>query len=618
MQRMRIPVLLLIAALGAAGCQTVAPPASPATAPTAPTFSAIPTAAEARAFVDKANAELFDVSAKAGRAAWVAANFITYDTQQIAAAADLEAVSLAVDLAKQAQRFDTVQVDPQTRRQLDLLKLGLVAPSPADPAKAEELSQIKAKLEAMYGEGKYCPGGATGDACLNIAEITKIFAESRDPRQLADVWEGWRRIAIPMKPLYARFVELSNEGARELGYADTGALWRSKYDMPPDEFAQEMDRLWLQVKPLYDSLHCYVRAGLNKEYGNQVVPLDRPIRADLLGNIWAQDWGNIYPLVAPPDADPGYDLSERLQARNIDAREMVRIGERFFTSLGFDPLPDTFWERSLFTQPRDREVVCHASAWDVDNVDDLRIKMCIEPTGEDFRTVHHELGHNFYQRAYNQLPFVYRDSANDGFHEALGDVIALSVTPDYLKQIGMIDEVPPPSKDLGLLMKDALESIAFLPFGLLVDKWRWSVFDGTTTPDEYNRAWWELRTRYQGITPPVARTETEFDPGAKYHIPGNTPYSRYFLARILQFQFHRALCQTAGYEGPLNRCSIYGNEAAGKALRDMMALGASRPWPDALEAVTGQRQMDATAIIDYFAPLKTWLDQQNQGKTCGW
>jgi peptidyl-dipeptidase A len=618
MQRMRIPVLLLIAALGVAGCQTVPPPASPATAPTAPTFSAIPTAAEARAFVDQANAQLFDVSAKAGRAAWVAANFITYDTQQIAAAADLEAVSLAVDLAKQAQRFDNVQVDPQTRRQLDLLKLGLVAPSPADPAKAEELSQIKAKLEAMYGEGKYCPGGATGNACLNIADITRIFAESRDPRQLADVWEGWRRIAIPMKPLYARFVELSNEGARELGYADTGALWRSKYDMPPDEFAQEMDRLWLQVKPLYDSLHCYVRAGLNKQYGNQVVPLDRPIRADLLGNIWAQDWGNIYPLVAPPDADPGYDLSERLQARNIDAREMVRIGERFFTSLGFDPLPDTFWERSLFTQPRDREVVCHASAWDVDNVDDLRIKMCIEPTGEDFRTVHHELGHNFYQRAYNQLPFVYRDSANDGFHEALGDVIALSVTPDYLKQIGMIDEVPPPSKDLGLLMKDALESIAFLPFGLLVDKWRWSVFDGTTTPDEYNRAWWELRTRYQGITPPVARTETEFDPGAKYHIPGNTPYSRYFLARILQFQFHRALCETAGYQGPLNRCSIYGNEAAGKALRDMMALGASRPWPDALEAVTGQRQMDATAIIDYFAPLKTWLDEQNRGRTCGW
>lgn len=618
MQRMRISVLLLVAALGAAGCRTVPPPA-PATAPQAPVAATTtPTAAEARTFVEGANAALFDASAMAGRAAWVAANFITYDTQQIAAAADQEAVGLAVDLAKQAQRFDGLEVDPQTRRQLNLIKLGLVAPSPEDPSKAEELSQIKAKLEAMYGEGKYCPAGATGDACLDISEITKIFAESRDPKQLADVWEGWRRIAIPMKPLYVRFVELSNEGARELGYTDTGALWRSKYDMPPDEFAKEMDRLWLQVKPLYDSLHCYVRAELNEEYGNQVVPLNGPIRADLLGNIWAQDWSNIYPLVAPPDADPGYDLTQRLEARKVDAREMVRIGERFFTSLGFDPLPDTFWERSLFTQPRDREVVCHASAWDVDNVNDLRIKMCIEPTAEDFRTVHHELGHNFYQRAYNQLPFVYRDSANDGFHEALGDVIALSVTPDYLKQIGMIDEVPPASKDLGLLMKDALESIAFLPFGLLIDKWRWSVFDGTTTPDEYNRAWWELRTRYQGITPPVARTETEFDPGAKYHIPGNTPYSRYFLARILQFQFHRSLCETAGYEGPLNRCSIYGNEAAGKALRDMMALGASRPWPDALEAVTGQRQMDATAIIDYFAPLKTWLDDQNKGRSCGW
>jgi peptidyl-dipeptidase A len=421
-----------------------------------------------------------------------------------------------------------------------------------------------------------------------------------------------------MRPIYRRFVELTNEGARELGYRDTGVLWRAKYDMAPDAFAAEMDRLWLQVKPLYDSLHCYVRAELNETYGDAIVPLDQPIRADLLGNIWAQDWSNIYDLVAPPAADPGYDLTERIVAKKLGSRDMVRIGESFFTSLGFEPLPETFWQRSLFEKPEDREVVCHASAWDVDELSDLRIKMCIEPTAEDFRTVHHELGHNFYQRAYSHLPYVYRQSANDGFHEALGDVISLSVTPTYLKQIGMIDEVPDPSSDLGLLMKDALESIAFLPFGLLIDKWRWDVFAGETPPDEYNQAWWELRTRYQGIRPPLARTESDFDPGAKYHIPGNTPYSRYFLARILQFQFHRSLCETVGTEGPLNRCSIYGNQEAGAKLKTMMEMGISRPWPEALEAVTGQRQMDATAILEYFAPLRAWLDQQNRGRQCGW
>ncbi len=624
MKLMRL-LALLAGSAAMAACATVRPaPAEPASAPVVSESSppapaaASPTVSDATAFVERANRELYVLGVQAGRAAWVAANFITFDTQQLSAERDQAFTTAFVDFAKEAAKFDGMELPYDVRRQIDLIKTGLVAPSPAEEAKAEELSQIKAKLEAMYGSGKYCPPGATGDACLDIGEITKIFAESRDPKKLAEAWAGWRTISQPMRPLYRRFVELSNEGSRDLGYADTGVLWRAKYDMPPDAFATEMDRLWLQVKPLYDSLHCYVRAELNEKYGDAVVPLDQPIRADLLGNIWAQDWANIYDLVAPPKADPGYDLTQRLVAKKFDAKEMVRTGERFFTSLGFEPLPETFWERSLFVQPRDRDVVCHASAWDVDELSDLRIKMCIEPTAEDFKTVHHELGHNFYQRAYSNLPYLYRQSANDGFHEALGDTIALSVTPTYLKQIGLIEKVPDPSSDLGLLMKDALESIAFLPFGLLIDKWRWEVFSGEIAPDEYNEAWWELRTKYQGIRPPVARTENDFDPGAKYHIPGNTPYSRYFLARILQFQLHRALCQTAGYQGPLNRCSIYGNQEAGTKLRRMMELGISRPWPEALEAVTGQRQMDATAIIEYFAPLKSWLDEQNRGRQCGW
>jgi peptidyl-dipeptidase A len=371
------------------------------------------------------------------------------------------------------------------------------------------------------------------------------------------------------------------------------------------------------LRPLYVSLHAYVRWKLREKYGDAVAA-NGPMPAHLLGNMWAQDWSNVFDIVKPAEADPGFDLTKILKAKNIDSKEMVRYGERFFTSLGFAPLPESFWERSLFEKPRDREVVCHASAWDVDNVNDLRIKMCIEPTAEDFTTIHHELGHNFYQRAYNTKPGLFRDSANDGFHEAVGDTIALSITPEYLVKIGLLDKAPDPSKDIGLLLRRALDKLAFLPFGLLVDQWRWKVFSGETTPANYNASWWELRRKYQGVVPTIERTEKDFDPGAKYHVPANVPYTRYFLAVILQFQFHRALAQTAGCTGPLHRCSIYGSKDAGKKLDTMLQMGLSRPWPDALEAISGKREMDATAIRDYFAPLQKWLDEQNKGKPVGW
>jgi peptidyl-dipeptidase A len=444
------------------------------------------------------------------------------------------------------------------------------------------------------------------------------MARSRDAKQLEEVWTGWHAIARPMRKDFVRYVELANKGARELGFADTGALWGSKYDMAPDAFAKELDRLWSQVRPLYVALHTYMRTKLREKYGPGVVPEKGPIPAHLLGNMWAQSWDNLYEDVAPANADPGYNLTDILKTKKIDALEMVRIGERFFTSLGFGPLPKTFWERSLFLKPRDREVVCHASAWDVDNVNDLRIKMCIDITDEDFTTIHHELGHNFYQRAYNQQPFLFRDSANDGFHEAIGDTIALSITPEYLVKIGMLDKAPDQSRDIGLLMKRALEKVAFLPFGLLIDQWRWKVFAGEIKPEQYNSSWWDLRLKYQGVAAPGNRSEADFDPGAKYHVASNVPYTRYFLAHVLQFQFHRALAQAAGCKSPLHRCSIYDNKEAGARLIKMLEMGQSRRWQDALFAMTGTRQMDATAMMDYFAPLKKWLDEQNKGKPSGW
>jgi peptidyl-dipeptidase A len=577
-----------------------------------------PTAAEAKKFLDEANERELSLTNEAGRAAWVQANFITDDTETLAALANERQIAASVEFAKRATRFDKLKLPPDMARQMKLLKLSLTLAAPSNAKEREELTKLAASLEGTYGKGKYCPAGVTDQTkCLDLEDITKITTNSRDPKQLLDVWTGWRTISPPMKKDYARLVELANKGARELGFKDTGAMWREKYDMAPDDFSKELDRIWEQVRPLYLSLHAYVRSRLRENYGD-IVPANGPIPAHLLGNPWAQEWDNIYPLVAPPDADPGYDLTAILKARNTTPIQMVKYGEAFFTSLGFAPLPDTFWKRSLFVKPRDRDVVCHASAWDVDNEQDLRIKMCIDITDEDFRTIHHELGHNFYQRAYNKLPMLFRDSANDGFHEAIGDTIALSITPEYLKQLGFIQEVPDTSKDIGLLLKKALEKVAFLPFGLLIDEWRWKVFSGEVTPENYNKAWWDLVLKYQGIAPPVARTEQDFDPGAKYHVPANVPYMRYFLADILQFQFHRALAKTAGCTSPLNRCSIYNSKTAGDKLNTMLALGQSRPWQDALEELTGQRQMDASAIVDYFAPLQKWLDVQNQGKPVGW
>ena len=575
-----------------------------------------PTVEEARAFVDDAEARLLEVWIDAARAGWVQSNFITDDTTAIAASAQTVVIGATMELATEAARFDGVALPEETRRKLLLLKTSMGLAAPADPALQAELAGITTSMESTYGRGVYCPGD--GEDCLDLPQMERMFAESRDTDELLDLWTGWRTISPPLRSPYVRFTELANAGARDLGFTDLGELWRAGYDMPPDQFTVELERLWSQVRPLYESLHCHVRAKLADEYGSAVVPPDEPIPAHLLGNMWSQTWANIYDIVGPARSDPGYDLTRLLESNRVDELEMVRYGERFFSSLGFDPLPTTFWERSLFVQPVDRDVVCHASAWDLDYESDVRIKMCIGVNDEDFVTIHHELGHNYYQRAYQQQSPLHRTSANDGFHEGIGDTIALSITPEYLAEVGLLRRVPPADRDLGLLLRLALDKVAFLPFGLMVDQWRWKVFSGEIGPEEYNSGWWDLRTEYQGIRAPVPRSEADFDPGAKYHIPANTSYTRYFLAHILQFQFHRALCEVAGVEGPLHRCSIFGSLEAGARLNTMLAMGASRPWPDALEVVTGQQEMDATAILDYFAPVQAWLDEQNAGRSCGW
>lgn len=593
-----------------------------------------PTVAQADAFVAAAEKESFDFVVDAGRVAWVNSTHITEDTDALNAEYGAKGTEMAVRFALEAAKYEKLPgLSFDTKRKIDFLRSGIVLPAPTTAGAATELNEIATRLQSSYGKGR----GTLDGKPINGSDIEAEMGElTHTPAQYAEMWTSWHdQVGKPMKADYARLVEIANAGARELGFADTGAMWRSGYDMTPEQFAALTEKLWQEVKPLYDSLHCYTRTKLNEKYGDSVQARTGPIRADLLGNMWAQEWGNIYPLVAPQGAgDLGYDIGDLLKAKGFiqttdttpDAdrgkweKEMFKIGEGFFSSLGFAPLPETFWTRTQFIKPRDREVVCHASAWDIDNVDDLRIKMCTKVNSDDFTTIHHELGHNYYQRAYNKQSALYLNGANDGFHEAIGDAVALSITPQYLVDIKLLDpaKVPSADKDIGLLLRQAMDKVAFLPFGLLIDRWRWGVFDGSIKPADYNKAWTDMRLKYQGITPPGERAADGFDPGAKFHIPGNTPYTRYFLARLLQFQFYEAACKISGWKGPLHRCSFYGNKAVGEKLNAMLAMGASKPWPDALQAFTGSREMSGKAMATYFAPLKKWLDQQNKGKTCGW
>ena len=575
-----------------------------------------PPAPEPESWMSATESRLLDLAIETSRAEWIQATYITDDTQALASRTYARLIAETVGLAKEATRMGPALAAPVLARKAMLLRNSLPLIAPSDAAEARELTETVTAMQATYSKGTYQPAGAKEP--LDLQALSHRLGESRSIGELEELWSGWHRVARPMRPQFARYVELANRGAREVGFADTGAMWRSKYDMSPAEFAEDVERVWQQVKPLYTALHAYVRAKLRAQYGSEAVPADGPIPTHLLGNMWAQSWEYVLPIVGPSGDAPAFDLTDILRRRGTTAPDMVRFAEKFFVSLGFDALPPSFWERSLLVRPRDREVVCHASAWDIDYDDDLRIKMCIDITGEDFQTIHHELGHNYYQRAYRRQPFLFRDSANDGFHEAVGDTIGLSVTPEYLVQVGLLDRAPEPSKDLGLLLRTALEKIAFIPFGYLIDRWRWDVFSGAVGPERYNASWWELKRKYQGVAPPGTRSEEEFDPGAKFHVAANVPYMRYFLAHILQFQFHRALARIVDWNGPLHRCSIYGNRDAGARLIEMLSMGVSRPWPEALFALTGERRVDASAMMEYFAPLVSFLEKETRDVPVGW
>ena len=565
-------------------------------------------------FVARMEVEGNELSKEASAAYWVRSTYITSDTAILAAKAGERGLAFESAMVKQAKQYLGTDMDPDTTRAIELMLRGSSAPAPDDAALRAELSAILTDMEGQYGAGKYC--NAEG-VCKELQELEAVLAESRDYDELLEVWKGWREVSPPYRKEYQRFVEIGNLGAQEFGYDNLAELWQGGYDMDSKTFTIESRRLWDEVKPLYDELHCHVRAKLSETYGADKVALDKPIPAHLLGNMWSQTWDNIYDIMEPFPGVAPVDVTAAMQSQGWD--KMTKTAEGFFTSLGMPALPDSFYKNSMLKKPRDRNVVCHASAWDIDNGNDPRVKQCVEVNGEQFGTLHHELGHIYYYLLYKDQPSIFKGGAHDGFHEAIGDTIQLSMTPSYLQEKGLMGEITEGHEaTINKQMKLALEKIAFLPFGKMIDEWRWQVFSGEIAPEDYNAGWWKLREEYQGIEAPVARSEQDFDAGAKYHIPGNTPYTRYFLSFIMQFQFHKALCEAAGQEGPLHECSIYNNKAAGEKLSNMLAMGQSKPWPDAMEAITGQRAMDGKAITDYFAPLNVWLKEQNKDRSCGW
>ena len=602
----KILILLVSSMLLAACGQDATEPADDAAAPTE-------TPAE---FVARANAEYTDWWRELNAAGWLYTTYINDDSAIVNAKASERYAAWHSNIVKQALKYEGADMASETRRQIELFKMGALLVAPDDEAKRKEQATILTELEGMYGSGTYC---RTENDCLGISDLEGKMQQGRDYDELLDYWVGWRTVSPPMREKYQRFAELANEGANEFGYADMGEMWRSYYDMSAAEFEAETERLWDQVEPLYEELHCHVRAKLGEVYGDDRVPQDGMIPAHLLGNMWGQTWGFIYDLLEPYPGVSDLDVDSTLRTKNYSPQEMVRSAESFYVSLGMKRLPETFWERSMFTEPDDRDVVCHASAWNLDGEDDLRIKMCIKQTYEELRVIYHELGHNYYQWAYKEQPMIMRDGAHGGFHEAIGDTVVLSMTPEYLAEVGLVESAEQTEQAIiNRQMQLALDRIAFLPFGKLIDAWRWGVFSGEISPENYNQAWWELREKYQGIAAPVERSEADFDPGAKYHVPANVSYTRYFLAHVLMFQFHSALCEAAGYEGDLHACSVYGSEEAGARFSAMLEAGASEPWQNTLEKLTGTRQMDASAIIDYFQPLMGYLEEQNADRSCGW
>ncbi|KAJ6635505.1 Angiotensin-converting enzyme, partial [Pseudolycoriella hygida] len=513
--------------------------------------------------------------------------------------------------------------DPDVRRQLMLLKnIGTAALSDAD---LDSLTRIRTSMSGIYSSAKICPyerpvcdletEGLSLDP--QIEERLATLAKSGDNyNEMLYLWEEWReKSGKLMRDQYKEYVALSNKAAVANGFKDNGEMWRARYEH--NNLVELVDKLWSEVEPLYHELHRFVRHRLSDVYS--MVNIGDPLLpAHVFGNM-AQNWGHLYELTRPFPNASDVDVTSKMIDLEFDEYRMYNMSDEFYMSLGLPTSFVSYNPPSIIVKPTDRTITCHASAWDFCDGEDFRIKQCTKINMEDFLVVHHEMGHIMYYLMYKDQPQIYRTGANPGFHEAVGDTIALSVaTPKHLAAVGLLENYADSEADnINALYKMALERVAFLPFGLLIDKWRWDVFDGTTPESQWNQHWWELREKYQKIKAPTFRGEEFFDPGAKYHIPADSQYIAYFVAHILEFSFYRSLCIAAGEYDPnnstsqLHKCDYYNSEAAGNKLRAGLSLGYSKHWSEALQELTGSPEISSSALMEYFAPLYDFLKAEN-------
>jgi peptidyl-dipeptidase A len=579
-----------------------------------------------------------DLMFKEVDASWNYETNLTDHNKQIMIQASAETANFTQVMSAQMKKlFLTVKFTKPENNRL-YRKLSMIGDAALSAEKYKELLSLKANMSNIYSTATVCGllntplSECPPDKKWNLEPgITQALDNPNTPEPLlAQLWKSWRdESGKKMRDDYIRYVKLKNEAAAANGFPTAAEVWRAPY-VEPDfnytdaDFLNDAKKLFEQTKPLYEQLHAYVRAKLRERHGNIGSSADGPIPAHLLGNMWAQSWLGTLNFTQLFPSKPKLDVTEEMKTQNYTAKKMFEIADKFFTDLGLEAMPAKFWDKSMITKPEGREVTCHASAWDFYNAQDFRIKQCTDITMQDLFTVHHEMGHveYFLQYKNNSIPF--REGANDGFHEAIGDVLALSVsTPTHLKGLNLIrsDLVNDNETDLNFQFSTALEKIAFIPFGLMLDLYRYDVFSGTIKPDELNKKWWEYAVEYQGIcAPDNSRDETNFDPGAKFHVPADVPYMRYFVSFIIQFQFHKALCDKAGHQGPLYTCDINNNKEAGKLLGEALKLGSTKPWQEAMQKITGTTTMDAGPLLEFFQPLYEYLVQQNNmtNNPVGW
>ncbi|XP_048222837.1 angiotensin-converting enzyme-like protein Ace3 [Perognathus longimembris pacificus] len=508
--------------------------------------------------------------------------------------------------------------DPVVKRMLSKLQDIDKAALPKD--ELLEYNKLLAYMETAYSMGQVC---MSEGPCVTLeSDLEEIMATSRNEKELLWAWQGWHdTVGRQLRPLFGRYVQLSNKAANLNGYDDMGDLWRAKYES--DTLEDDLEDLFEELKPLYLNLHAYVRRSLFHHYGPDMIDLRGPIPAHLLGNMWAQSWVKILDLVLPYPKKPPEDITKNMKGQHWKPEKMFQEADTFFTSLGLISVPNEFWKKSMLEKPTDgREVECHTSAWNFHKDNDFRIKKCTEVTIEDLLSIFHQMGHIQYFLQYQNHSILFRAGANPAFEEAVGLVIALSASSHkYLLNRGLLSyQHQDPEEEINFMMGIALEKIAFIPFSYLVDVFRWRVFDGSIQEEFYNQEWWNLRLKLQGLCPPIPRSEEEFDPGAKFHIPANVPYIRYFLSLVLQFQFHEALCKASGHSGPLHRCNIFNSKVAGNILGNVLKLGSSKPWPLVLKKLTGKSKVSAEPLMTYFKPLLNWLVNENvqKGEVLGW